>query len=240
MSVKNHFMTKPSKAKIFLASERGVMANVAMKQFQVFNYGHYQLQHKEPIGDIYMMNEVALDGGKRIIIKIDQPTYIFVLPVIGAIEIPGHKKIVAAGQALCGGFIKGSEIEIVNPFNDACVKYIAIGIRAGVMPVGSEFELFGYDVNGSIDSLLQVFPPTKDFRVFPFSISIGKFNGRGETTYHVKTSRTALLLMCIEGAFEVEGRLMQEGDTLAVWDLKEAEIEALSNDALLLLIETVI
>jgi len=38
--------------------------------------------------------------------------------------------------------------------------------------------------------------------------------------------------------FEAEGRLLHERDGLALWDTVEIEMEALSNDAIILLIET--
>ena len=41
----------------------------------------------------------------------------------------------------------------------------------------------------------------------------------------------------IEGAFEVHGRLLHARDGLALWDTSIAEIEALSNDAIILLVE---
>jgi quercetin 2,3-dioxygenase len=40
----------------------------------------------------------------------------------------------------------------------------------------------------------------------------------------------------LQGAFEAEGRLLHERGGLALWDAGEIEIEALSNNAILLLI----
>ena len=42
----------------------------------------------------------------------------------------------------------------------------------------------------------------------------------------------------IAAAFEAEGRLLHERDGLALFDTNEIEMEALSNDAMMLLIET--
>ena len=42
----------------------------------------------------------------------------------------------------------------------------------------------------------------------------------------------------IAGAFEAEGRLLYERDGLALFDTNKIEMEALSNDAMMLLIET--
>ena len=41
----------------------------------------------------------------------------------------------------------------------------------------------------------------------------------------------------IEGAFEVQGTLLHERDGLALWKTEEVEMEALSNEAIILVIE---
>ena len=41
----------------------------------------------------------------------------------------------------------------------------------------------------------------------------------------------------IQGAFEVQHRLLKSRDALALWNVVEVEIEALSNEAIIVLIE---
>ena len=41
----------------------------------------------------------------------------------------------------------------------------------------------------------------------------------------------------IEGAFEVQNRLLEARDGLSLWNLSKLEFEALSNDAILMIIE---
>jgi quercetin 2,3-dioxygenase len=41
----------------------------------------------------------------------------------------------------------------------------------------------------------------------------------------------------LQGAFEVQYKLMETRDGLALWNAKEIEIEALSNEAIIMLIE---
>ena len=56
-------------------------------------------------------------------------------------------------------------------------------------------------------------------------------------TYHVKDKRSRLFVFMIEGAFEVEGRLLHAWDSLDLWDATTTEMEALSNEAMILVIE---
>ena len=45
------------------------------------------------------------------------------------------------------------------------------------------------------------------------------------------------MVFVIHGAFEVENRLLESRDGLAIWNTDRIELEALSNEAILLLLE---
>ena len=66
---------------------------------------------------------------------------------------------------------------------------------------------------------------------------LGRFAGRAETVYPLRTPGAGVFVFVLAGAFEVASRLLHEKDGLALWDVAEIELEALSNDALLLVLE---
>ena len=70
-----------------------------------------------------------------------------------------------------------------------------------------------------------------------YAISIGKFSGRRESIYHRKYPNTGIFAYVLKGVFEVEGRLLHERDGLELYDSEFVEIEALSNDAVILVFE---
>lgn len=54
----------------------------------------------------------------------------------------------------------------------------------------------------------------------------------------MKSKRNSLFVFVIQGVFEVQGRLLHARDGLGLWDEEnEVELEALSNDAIVLLTE---
>lgn len=55
--------------------------------------------------------------------------------------------------------------------------------------------------------------------------------------YSRKGVDTGIFVFVLQGAFETEGRLLHERDGLALWDVDKIEMEALSNDALVCLVE---
>lgn len=74
-------------------------------------------------------------------------------------------------------------------------------------------------------------------QIYP-QVSIGKFTGRHDVVYTPANPHNRLFVYVIDGAFEVQGRLLHPRDGLGLWDEPDnIELEALSNDAIVLLIE---
>lgn len=67
---------------------------------------------------------------------------------------------------------------------------------------------------------------------------MGKYSGRGETSYDVKNKNAGVFVFILRGAFEVNGRLLHSRDGMALWRMDYIKLEVLSNDALILVIET--
>jgi len=121
---------------------------------------------------------------------------------------------------------------------DEDVNFLQIWIRAGKTKIPGARQLVTYnDVNENLNSLVKVIPVNGHNAQLPFIVSIGKFSGRGETVYLPKNKKNALFVFVIEGAFEVEGRLLHARDGLGLWETGVVEMEALSNDAILLVAE---
>lgn len=230
-----------SKAKIFLADERGVNETAWFRSFNTFNFGRYQNEHKTPFGNIYVLNDDTLDGNRSLKMLAEEESFVILLPIIGAIEYcsdEGAKNLLAAGQVQVLSVIKGETIELRNPFKTELVNFLQVWIRKNTQLPTPYASISTYDVNEFMNCLLQIFPSRIWETEFPFSVHIGKFLGRGETTFLPAKNKSAVFVFVLEGAFEVEGRLLHNRDGLALWDTEEIEVEALSNDAILLVIES--
>jgi quercetin 2,3-dioxygenase len=230
-------MIHSTKGKMFLADERGQNETKGFRSFNTFNFGKYNNEHKHAFGDIYVVNDDTLDGGRSLRMMIEEESYIILLPVVGAIaykDTAGNENIIAAGQVQILACNKGVAMEIRNPFKEELVNFLQIWIKADKQPAGKTSLLSSFDVNEFLNCLVKI-PPHGP--VLPFTISIGKFKGRGETTYQMKNKNSGVFIFVIEGAFEVDGRLLHARDGLGLWQLSEAEFEALSNDAIVLVVE---
>ncbi|HSC39564.1 MAG TPA: hypothetical protein VLD19_16885, partial [Chitinophagaceae bacterium] len=104
--------------------------------------------------------------------------------------------------------------------------------------VGS--RLFPFNLEDSPNKLVEAFAPLWDILSATntgFAGSIGKFAGREEAVYKMKNPARGLFAFVLQGAFEVQYRLLHAGDGLGLWELPEIELEALSNDAIILFLE---
>jgi quercetin 2,3-dioxygenase len=234
-------MIQQSKAKMFLADERGLNETEWFRSLNTFNFGKYFNEHKHPFGDIYVVNDDTLDAGRSLKMLIEEDSYVILLPVIGAIaykDSAGNGNLIAAGQAGILTVNKNETIEVINPFDEGLINFLQIWIKAGGAETKNESYLSTYNVNKCLNGLLKISPAGLDKLSLPFTVSIGKFEGRGESTHQLKNKKAGLFVFVIEGAFEVEGRLLHARDSLALWETEKIEMEALSNDAIILVVES--
>ena len=234
-------MTGQTKAKIFLGDDRGVNETSTFQSRHTFNFGAYFNEHKNAFADLYVLNDDTLAGRGDIKMLVKDYSHIILIPVAGAInykDTDGSHHMVAAGQVKIVTAERGTMINISNPFHEEQVNFLQIWIKAHNTDAGITTRLITYnDVNENINNIVRAFPQQEDFTELPFIISIGKFSGRGETVYLAKNTNAALYAFVIEGAFEMEGRLLHARDGLALWNIGRAEMEALSNDAIIIIIE---
>lgn len=221
-------MIPQSPGKMYLSDERGLNEMPWFRTFNTFNFGRYFSEHKQPFGPLYVLNEDVLAGGKGFRMEVDTPSNIILIPVVGAIAYTtpdGRHGLLEAGQAQV--LHVQDNFEVRNPYEHDLIKFLQLWIKT---PVATPDSLVDFDP-GKKD-ILQTLHHSDTYK-----ISIGKFNGRGEATYYLQDKQHGVFVFNIEGAFEVQYRLLHEGDGLALWDIAAVEMEALSNDAILLIIE---
>ena len=227
--------------KIFLAQDRGCDASPSLLSMHLFNFGKFFNEHKTPFGNIDVINDDTLTGGGSMSLKIEESSYVILIPVIGVIRYKdsrGNDNLLAAGQWQLIKMVAGEKIEVQNPIQNALVNFLQVWVRGDERLLLSLPLLSTYDVNGKINELVKLSPVQFEGEELPFKLSIGKFNGRADTTYVMNNREAGVFLFVIEGAFEADGRLLRPRDGLALWGTEKVEIEALSNDAIIVVIET--
>ena len=229
-----------SKATIFLADDRTLNETAWYRSQHTFNLDKQQQRFKEPFGNLYILNDDILDGGKTLEMRAAEFSYVVLLPVIGAlsfIDSGGQEGLLAAGQVEFLCLEKNGKLWITNPFKDELVNFIQVWIKGSKPAKQAEAVNSTIDINKFQNSLMKISPQRIGGELSPYSLSIGKFSGRGEAVYHLPGSSAGVFVFVLEGAFEVDGRLLHARDGLAIYETEEIEMEALSRDAIIMLVE---
>ena len=222
-----------NEARIYLAAQRGCTQSDWYRSFSTFNFGEYFDENRKPFGNILACNDDTLAAGSKIAFQPPENTSILLLPVVGGVyySISGSAKIwIEAGHALWLFIREDEELEISNPFETHPVNFLHIWLP-GSASASQLTQEIPFDIEQNKNELQALIVNNKPVGY------LGKFDGRKEGTCKVKNPGQGAFVFVIEGAFEVQNRLLQYRDGLALWNLKEVEFEALSNEAVLLLIE---
>jgi redox-sensitive bicupin YhaK (pirin superfamily) len=220
-------MLPQSQGKIFLADERGLQEHAGRRRYYTFNADGFYNEHKTPFGALYALHEDTLDAEQSITLHVKAATGILLLPTVGAItwkDNTGQSGMVAAGQSLYYTAQQEIVLVISNPYENALVNFLQWWFKHTAAAEYSVLQLTDFDLKLHKDQLLPL----------GCQAWIGKFNGRAEAV-HTLAPDHGLFVFVLEGAFEVQYRLLNARDGLALWDVSEVELEALSNDAIVII-----
>ena len=228
------------KAKIYLQEERGLQQADWFRSYYTFNFGNYFNQHKHPFGRLYVLNEDTLAGGRTLNMRAEEDSFVMLLPVTGAIKITdpqGLRQMIHPGCVQVFRASKNDSFEIENPYKDNLVNFLQIWIKAKPGDGLVRKDVLDFDLDSKKNQMISFHPAADDDSVTSFASAIGKFAGRADMVYQTRNENAGVFVYVIEGAFEVQNRLLHAKDGLALWDAAAIEAEALSNEAILLVIE---
>jgi len=229
-------MIAQTEATIFLADQRGCSQTDWFRSYHSFNFGSYQAENRESFGNLRVFNDDTLAGEKSLKMQLDENTDVILLPLVGAIEYSnslGETGFLEAGEVQIFSAVRGMEYEIANPYSDELVNFLQIWISGQNRQFIPEITQNMFDLQDR-NQLLPCFS-TQAYGM------IGKFDGRKDGIYEVQhPEKNGVFVFVIEGAFEVQNRLLHPRDGLSLINVTEIEFEALSNDAILLILEVLL
>lgn len=233
-------MITQTKAKMFLAEERGCNEIAWFRSYSTFNFGKYEHENKKAFGSLYVLNDDTLAAGKSLRLYVELHSYILLIPVVGAIHYTdsnGNTASLHAGEIQLCNVQEGTSITVSNPYETETINFLHVWIRNNTIFSLPQTRTIACDINRHNNQLITVVKPNNAFdETYKPTVSIGKYDGRREGTFKLTKETHLLFAFVIEGAFEVQNRLLHARDGVALWDLHEVEFEALSNEAIILLI----
>ncbi len=233
-------MTLKTEATIYLADQRGCTQADWFRSYHTFNFGTYFREHRKSFGNLQVLNDDTLKGGCSLKQRVQENTTILLLPIVGAVHYKNNASInepIEVGQAQIFFVPKDSEFEISNPYENELINFLQLWISTSLPSGKSRLEKFEFDLDENENKLIQLQSNDAENQRQGFSACIGKFKGREEATYPLRNLNNRVFIFVLEGAFEVQNRLLHARDGLSLMNIEAVEFEALSNDAIILLIE---
>lgn len=214
---------------MFLSGQRAKTALPGFQSFHGFNSGDHRHPDKDPVAPLTVWNDNALQAGKAVSMQVDKPTDVLVLPLLGGIrfKMAGQESWVENGQLLTASLAPGMSCEILNPYEEDWISYLEIGIEKDDLSAPSSVSIHPVRTD-QVNTLHPLFTSGHANAFF------GIYNGREEDVF---ITRHDLFVFVIEGAFEVDYKLLEARDAVAISRPGEIEFEALSDRAMLLVFE---
>lgn len=232
-------MIKQTPGKIFLADQRGLTETSRFRRYSTFNFGDYSHEHKAAFGRLHAVNEETLGGGHYLEFSADRDTHVLLLPVTGEllVRLPAGEDVVVEVETMhLLTMPAGSTIGLRNPYDADLVTFLHLWVQTDAPVTAIVSQQYAFGLSNSDGRLTAARAPKQVVPPLPFLVCLGRFAGRQETVYHLPQG-ASFFAYVLAGAFEAEGRLLHEKDSLALWETDEIELEALSNNALLLVLE---
>ncbi|MBD2704184.1 pirin [Spirosoma sp. BT702] len=235
-------MDRQTQAQIYLADQRGQSQVDFFNSFHSFNFGQYVAESREPFGALQVLNDDQLKPGRSIGLTVEQNTEVIILPLVGGLEYKSDvgNGFLETGQVQVFSLTGGMSYQISNPYDTEVINYIVIWQSNASPDFQPGLQTINFDLQQE-NQLLPLFDVNANQRTSPLSFHgyIGRYVGRAEDIYHLERASDGTFIFVLSGAFEVQNRLLHERDGLALSNIKDQTIdwEALSNNALLLLLE---
>ncbi|TRX35405.1 pirin family protein [Flavobacterium restrictum] len=226
-------MAQQDFAQIYKSEVRGVTATENFKRWTTFNFEEYQEVSRKPFGALRVFNEEVLAPNQRMKINVASGMQLLVLPLFGGVDYTdnlGNKQFIRVEQIGAVLAQQAMTIELCNSYEKEQVSYLQIWLSGDVTVSKSSYTEFNFGFTQK-NSLISIFES---------SIAtgfIGIYDGRKEGIYTLKNPSNGAFVFVINGAFEVENRLLESKDGLRLQGIPTVAWEALSNDAVLLIFE---
>lgn len=236
-------MVLEKQIQIFKSEQRGCMESEIFRRLSVFNFDDYRVISRNAFGSLLAVNDETLAEGNKIVRHIDEHVDILLLPLVGGIvykDSLGNQDIIGTEQLRIFSAHQGMSYEITNPYDADLVNYLQIWLRPNRDFFTAQSNQTDFHLQKN--KLIPIFAgETSENNLLKNNSSamgfIGIFDGRQHGSYKLKKNKTGLFVFVIHGAFEFENRLIENRDGLSLSGIGEAEFEALSENAILMIVE---
>lgn len=229
-------MIQQNEARIFLAKDRSTTTAGWMKSCTLFKQPVF---NNSAFGNFYNVQDDVVSSRRTLNFLAEQDADLIILPVAGSIiynDSYGNSTVIEGGKMQYFPVKKDTQVKIFNPYDDVFVNFLRIWLKPGSLNTNIKTASFSFERETNKNKLQRLFVNYNNEQQ-PVNFYIGKFDGRKEALHIISKPGNMVFVFVIEGAFEVQYRLLETRDALVLWNIDEVDLEALSNNAVILMID---
>lgn len=202
-------MNETSFARMFLSASRRVEENHLYRTFETIRHNDPSDPHAT--GLLRNFRDETLAAGHSLSFVASEDMHLFLFPMVGSLmlQVEGlNDELIEVGETRLVFISRGNSFSIFN-CHETLINYVQCCVAMPETPEAA---------------------PHLHFEML-------RFDGREEINYTLHDQMNRVFVWVVQGAFEVKNRLLEQRDGMIVRGLGNIDAEALSNEAILLLVE---
>jgi quercetin 2,3-dioxygenase len=219
-------MLPETRAQIFLSDQRLALQNPFALNFHTLPPG----VARGETGALHGLSDDRLKPGISLLVEAEKEGAVVLIPWIGDVLLSdplGKQILLEEGQVYVMPLNQGDFYELRNPYIEEAINFFQLRFAGKYLELGKTFSIALENHPNRLKPICQG----------THSLLIGAFDGRAEGVFLPQQTNQGVFFYAIEGAFEVQSRLIEPRDGLALWSVEKVEFEALSEGAVLLVVE---
>ncbi|MCL3782622.1 pirin family protein [Prolixibacteraceae bacterium JC049] len=226
------------------ADSRGYADHDWLQSYHTFSFASYYDKDRMHFGVLRVLNDDTVQGGKGFGTHPHDNMEIVSIPLEGDLEHKdsmGNVSIIKHGDIQVMSAGTGIYHSEFNKNSDKSVKFLQIWIYPNKRDVKPRYDQITMIADYQHNQLQQVLSPEPDDEGVWIHQNawfyMGKFQKGKEIDYQLKKRNNGIYLFVLEGSFSCEDHTLNQRDGLGIWETNQLAMQALSDDARILIME---
>lgn len=232
------------KSIVYKASSRGHQYHGWLDAHHTFSFANYYNPERINFGALRVVNDDIIEGGKGFGRHPHDNMEIVSIPLYGDLEHKdsmGYTSVIKAGEVQIMSAGSGLFHSEYNANPDKPVNLFQIWVFPNKKDVEPRYDQKAFDFIHNKNKLVEIVSPDKESGNLWLHqdtwFNIGTLDKDVNIEYKLKKDGDGVFAMVVEGEFMVGGQKLHHRDAVGIWDTDSLQIEALSDNARILLIE---
>ena len=226
------------------ADSRGHANHGWLDSYHSFSFANYYNPDRMHFGVLRVLNDDYVAAGMGFGTHPHDNMEIISIPLDGDLEHKdsmGNTTVIKHGDIQVMSAGTGITHSEYNKNKDKAVKFLQIWLFPNKRNVKPRYDQITLKIADRQNKLQQILSPnTDDEGVWIHQnawFHLGKFEKNFKTSYSLKESSNGVYCFVLSGSFNIEGQLLSRRDGMGIWDLENMNIESLSDQSEILLME---